>query len=871
MVIRHLDFYYFFCKNRNMVCFAVRLGLCIGVALACTSINAQQVVTPPNTKFFDQRFLPDPWPMTLIDYAQVFDVTPLAGPSSYLPRWIPGTDINFRRDVSFRYTSSTSTTFGFHVYRMISNLKIGIYVDNVFVDYVHEVGAPGVTTTLDKQYAISVPAGTHTVKLVNASNDWVELDKYRVYGYRSKTIKQVAVPLQRVQVTLSNWAEASSGNVPGWHVAAAIAPSSLGQSYTTCNFSVPGYSFQPTRTGQFSPVGEKVDLIEILSPSGSLLTQVKPKAVYTAQLNRVYWKNGVSSTPTPLTSAELNVYRRQDWAFDFSNPHVASWITTNQLTKGTGEDTMEFAMRVAHAMSDFTYVEYLGSPASEVARTKTGNCAGIGVLMGSALRKANIPARLQCGRYISDDPNYSSVDYHCRLQFWDSRFGWVSMEMPKMLNVVQDNDEIIGTNSGNLLFLTDGGIMVNEHLVGLQNNWIYPLNYGGNVNHFDSSSLVRLPLGHPPLSSLTLSANAVTGGSTVVGTVNLDMLTGQASGSEVLLSDNGSELSVPISVTIPFESQTASFSINTTSVVATVTRTITATLGGSQVTATLQIQAPKLTSLTITPTSIGGGGVAQGLVSLGASAAGSTSISLSKSGSEITIPNSVSVAAGQTSASFNVSTTAVSTTVTRSVTATREGVSKTATITILPFTMISAAITPANVVGGNNASETVRFSSPAPSGMSLTVRDNDSRTSVPATVEIPSGATEVTFPITSQGTSTQFTSNISVYLGSKSIVRPIVVYPPALSTFALSSTSVKGGEDITGTVSMNGKAFAGGVYMAGSSDGPEAIIPSSIGIPQGQTQRSFVIKTKVVSARVNRTLTVTYAGVTRTRTITINK
>lgn len=393
-------------------------------------------------------------------------------------------------------------------------------------------------------------------------------------------------------------------------------------------------------------------------------------------------------------------------------------------------------------------------------------------------------------------------------------------------------------------------------------------NSSGGWRTYVESFTVASPLG---LSSLNLEYPAVEGGTGLYGTVVLNQ--NAAVATNVSLSDNSANVTVPATVTVPAGASTASFSITTTGVSSTLNTVITATLNGGNRTAQLQLTPIATPSaLTLNPTSVGGGSSSTATVTLNQAANGpGATCTITDNGPELSAPATVSVPSGSTSATFMVSTTDVSASINRTVTVTRNGVSQTATLTITAIQIINCIITPANVVGGNQSVETVYLNGPAPANFVLTVRDNDSRTSVPATVTVPEGATQVVFPITSQGTAVQFTSEIRVSRGRQMFRRYLVVYAPALNTFSISPTVVKGGETAVGTITMNGKAFAAGVYMSVSSDGPEATVPGTVGFPQNIQERQFNIQTIAVSARVIRTITVTYNGVTRTKTLTINK
>jgi hypothetical protein len=91
-----------------------------------------------------------------------------------------------------------------------------------------------------------------------------------------------------------------------------------------------------------------------------------------------------------------------------------------------------------------------------------------------------------------------------------------------------------------------------------------------------------------------------------------------------------------------------------------------------------------LTSLSLSPTSVEGGKTSVGTVSIDAPApaAGVTVALASGNTAHATVPPSVTVAGGSTSASFTVSTTTVSSTQSVTISATSGGATKSATLTV---------------------------------------------------------------------------------------------------------------------------------------------------------------------------------------------
>lgn len=163
---------------------------------------------------------------------------------------------------------------------------------------------------------------------------------------------------------------------------------------------------------------------------------------------------------------------------------------------------------------------------------------------------------------------------------------------------------------------------------------------------------------------------------------------------------------------------------------------------------------PSLNTLSLNPTSVVGGNSATGTVTLTAAApSGGFVVNLSSSNPSVaSVPSSVTVPAGATSANFTVSTTAVSASTNVTITASAGSVSRTATLTVNPssssVSLQSLTISPTSVWGGSSATGTVRLSGPAPAGgVVVQLRSNSSRATVPSTVTVPAGATSANFTI----------------------------------------------------------------------------------------------------------------------------
>jgi hypothetical protein len=97
--------------------------------------------------------------------------------------------------------------------------------------------------------------------------------------------------------------------------------------------------------------------------------------------------------------------------------------------------------------------------------------------------------------------------------------------------------------------------------------------------------------------------------------------------------------------------------------------------------------APSLSAFAVSPTSVIGGSSATGTVSLSAPAPiGGTAVMLTSADASASVPSSVTVAGGQSTATFAVSTTSVTSARPATLTATAGSTSRTATMTVDPPT-----------------------------------------------------------------------------------------------------------------------------------------------------------------------------------------
>ena len=223
---------------------------------------------------------------------------------------------------------------------------------------------------------------------------------------------------------------------------------------------------------------------------------------------------------------------------------------------------------------------------------------------------------------------------------------------------------------------------------GWNNDILNPSFSALTASDFEVIQLGWNPAGGPvSLGSLAVNPASVVGGQSSTGIVTLS---GPAPGGGVTVTLSSAQpavASVPPSVTLGAGATSASFPISTAAVAGSTPVAITASFSGTTKTATLTVTPPPLptlSSLTLSPSTVTGGSSATGTVTLsGPAPLGGAVVSLASSKPlAAAVPSSVTVAAGKLTASFTVSTVTVSSNTSAIISASYNGTTKNATLSI---------------------------------------------------------------------------------------------------------------------------------------------------------------------------------------------
>ena len=92
---------------------------------------------------------------------------------------------------------------------------------------------------------------------------------------------------------------------------------------------------------------------------------------------------------------------------------------------------------------------------------------------------------------------------------------------------------------------------------------------------------------------------------------------------------------------------------------------------------------------------------------------------------------------------------------------------------------------------------------------------------------------------------------------------------PQLQSLTLSPTSISGGGNVQGTITLSQPAPAGGAIVALTTNSSSLTVPSTVTIPAAATSGTFTVSTSAVTSNQTGTITATYGGTSVQATLTI--
>ena len=294
-----------------------------------------------------------------------------------------------------------------------------------------------------------------------------------------------------------------------------------------------------------------------------------------------------------------------------------------------------------------------------------------------------------------------------------------------------------------------------------------------------------------------------------------------------------------LTVTLSAASSGATISVTNALSASTAGSAIQTTATGGTITTGVPLS---LTSLRCNPGTVASGASTTCTVSLNQSASSGTTVTLSDNNALLTIPASVAVPAGASSANFTATVGTITTTQSATITATLNRASQSTTLSLAAPMLVSAlACNPTSINSGASTTCTVTLNQSAPTGGTVVaLSDNNASLTVPALLTIAASATSATFTATVGTIITTRSATITATLNGASQTASLTLVAPVLiSALACNTTTLDAGASSTCTLTLSAPAPAGGVIVSVSANGSALTVPASVNVPAGSATATF--------------------------------
>jgi hypothetical protein len=369
----------------------------------------------------------------------------------------------------------------------------------------------------------------------------------------------------------------------------------------------------------------------------------------------------------------------------------------------------------------------------------------------------------------------------------------------------------------------------------------------------------------------TLDQSEVFAGQSGTGTVTLWNSAGPG-GVAVNLSVNVGSVHVPATVFVPEGASSAPFSIDSDAMFGPpVSAQIRASVDGSAtVAATLLLRGSSM-PLSLSRSSVVGGSTSKvtGSLTLPAALGSPLTVSLASSDSSASVPATVVIPAGSTTAQFTVSHSLVSSTHPLTISASYPGSgTSTAPISLLPVTG-SILFDRGTVTSGESVGAYVYLNTALKEPISVPLSsDLPGSISLPATATIYAGSRIGSFSVSSSAIGQKKTVVLTALVGGNLLTGTLQLLPvPWVASVAL-PTTLYGHCTATGTVRLLLAAPSSGVSV-NLAAGSGLNVPATVFIAAGQTSATFQATASDVSASTAVTVTASNSVSSASRAMTI--
>jgi len=270
-------------------------------------------------------------------------------------------------------------------------------------------------------------------------------------------------------------------------------------------------------------------------------------------------------------------------------------------------------------------------------------------------------------------------------------------------------------------------------------------------------------------------------------------------------------------------------------------------------------------SLAFDPPAARVGQTVTGTVRLHCAVESDTQVMLTTSG-EALVPASVTVAAGRTTARFQIDTSAATEASVQTVTAVG-GSGRVSGLFRLAASVedsISLELSSPSVETGGAVTGTVRLGAPAgPGGLVAAIETDVAAGVVASSITVPEGQTSAEFLVATESAASVESGVVKISAGSATAESGLQILPAGeirtevtIESFTLSSIEVEGGEAVTGSITLTESVEAeGGAQIILSSDNPLVKVPASVTVRPGSAMVEFEVVTQSVASLTGATIT----------------
>jgi uncharacterized protein (TIGR03437 family) len=355
----------------------------------------------------------------------------------------------------------------------------------------------------------------------------------------------------------------------------------------------------------------------------------------------------------------------------------------------------------------------------------------------------------------------------------------------------------------------------------------------------NSSQTATIGLPAPGLlSDVTCSPTSL--GQSAVSTCTVTMThTAPAGGSSVTLASNNGSLAVPTSMTVAAGATTATFNATAAaSIAGNQSATVTATLGTSFQTATISLLGPVIVS----GVGCNSAGVMSGVsttcsITLSQAVSAATTVALNSSSALLLIPATVTISAGNATASVTAIAGTVLSNTQAVVSATLGASSQKATVLLWSTpTLSSLTCTPAKLAVGGSSSCIVALSNAAGT-LAIGISSSNAALVAPASVTVQQGISSASFTVTAQAAYAQSIVLTASYNGASTSQSLVVTAATQLHSILCEPR----GSHTTCWVVFNAPSDTGTADVSLASSNQSIKLPATLTIKPGQSSVRFRI------------------------------